>query len=318
MIHEIVEGTSFIFLLIWLMSLASKFWVTLNIHKQIISGIAFGLIAIISMVDPASLASGILLDPRMIVISAATFFGGFTTGLITTVIAGLYRLHIGGNAAPAGLFLMVMAVILSWIAAQITQRIDNRYRWLIYPILAYVIFICVTFVVRETLHIEPNEEPIFLMTTLLIMPIGSVLVFAVLDQSIRKNKREREIKISEERLRGISEAIPDLLIILDEDGRYIDTFGTDESLLAKPKADLIGKTLKDVLPSEKADFFLIWIKSVLNENATKETEYTLETQAGLRYFEARASSMKTTYDGKKAVAILTRDITKYKQPMAAS
>jgi PAS domain S-box-containing protein len=146
------------------------------------------------------------------------------------------------------------------------------------------------------------------------MPIGSLLVFIVIDQSIRRNKNERDLRLSQERLMGISESIPDLLIILDEDGKYLEIFGTDQSLLVAPKEELIGKSLKDVLPAEKADFFLIWIKSVIDENATKETEYTLDTLAGLKYSEARASAMKATFHDKRAVAIMTRDITKYKIP----
>ena len=318
MIHEIVEATSFVFLLIWLMSLASKFWISPNIHKQIISGVAFGLIAIISMMNPASLSSGVLLDPRMIVISVGTFFGGFTAGLIASIIGSLYRFHLGGAAAPAGIFLMFVAWILSWQAARIVKSIQKKYHWLVYLGLSYVTYIGVIFVVKEIQLIGSSEQFTFLITTLIIMPIGSFLVMMLIDQSIQKDKDQRNLKISQERLLGISEAIPDLLIILDEDGKYLEIFGTDHSLLVAPKEELIGKSLKDVLPSEKADFFLIWIKSVIDEKATKETEYTLETMAGLKYFEARASALKTTYHDKRAVAILTRDITKYKVPNSAS
>lgn len=318
MIHEIVEATSFIFLLIWLMSLSSKFWITPNINKQIVSGIAFGLIAIISMINPVTLSSGVLLDARLIVISVGTFFGGLATGLIATLIAGAYRLHIGGTAAPAGIFLMFVAWIISWQAARIVINIQRKYQWLVYLVLSYVIYIGVIFVVKETQLINYSEQFTFLITTLLIMPIGSFLVFILIDQSIRKDKDKRNLQISQERLLGISEAIPDLLIILDEDGKYLEIFGSDQSLLVAPKEELIGKSLKDVLPSEKADFFLIWIKSVINENATKETEYSLDTLAGLKYFEARASAMKATYHDKRAVALMTRDITKYKMPSSVT
>jgi len=312
MLRNIIEDTSVIFFLVFLMALSGKYWLSKGSFGKIIAGIAFGLIAILAMLHPLYFSSGIILDSRLIVLTVAMFFGGFMTGVISTGIAIFYRCYLGGEAATAAAYIMVFAVSMAWLAAKIADERDRVTRWSIFFGLSLAIQIVVTLTIYITFPPTVEKFNEILISQLIIMPMFAFLTFIAIDEAIRKSIREKLIKESEEKFRGISEAIPDLLLILNEDGKYIDAYTPDESLLASPRSELIGRTLHDVLPKEKADFFMIWIKSVLAENTVKETEYSLETPGGLRYFEARASAMKTTYDGKRAVALLTRDVTKYK------
>lgn len=69
-----------------------------SMKYQVLSGILYGLIAVIGMTLPFHLLPGIIFDGRSIVLSIAGFFGGPVAAAVSAVIAGLFRLRIGGGA----------------------------------------------------------------------------------------------------------------------------------------------------------------------------------------------------------------------------
>src|SRR5258708_976380 len=67
-----------------------------------------------------------------------------------------------------------------------------------------------------------------------------------------RKRAEEALKASEEELRTLFRAMTDVILVLDVDGRYLKIAPTDPSYLYKPRADLVGKTLHEVFPQEKA------------------------------------------------------------------
>ncbi|HAT39454.1 PAS domain-containing protein [Polynucleobacter necessarius] len=115
--------------------------------------------------------------------------------------------------------------------------------------------------------------------------------------------QQKQITAAEETKRAlaclntISEAIPDLLLVLDENGKYLEIFSANENLLALPKDQVIDKTLHEVLPKEQADFFLVWVRSVIKDGDTKPIEYPMVTSNGTLQFEARGRHLWTPENG---------------------
>jgi PAS domain S-box-containing protein len=63
---------------------------------QVGEGVIFGLCAILAMMSPVQLSEGVYLDSRNIVIAVSTVMAGPVTGIVCALMAGFYRLQMGG------------------------------------------------------------------------------------------------------------------------------------------------------------------------------------------------------------------------------
>lgn len=109
---------------------------------------------------------------------------------------------------------------------------------------------------------------------------------------------------SEAKLRAIFAAMTDVILVLDEQGRYLEIAPTNPALLYRPAQNLFGRTLHEIFPSEQAEAFLGHIRYALEHNETVLTEYTLQLDNQEHCFSAAISPMS---DNK--IVWVARDIT---------
>jgi PAS domain S-box-containing protein len=121
-------------------------------------------------------------------------------------------------------------------------------------------------------------------------------------------RREAALHASEERSRAILNAIPDMMFVLDREGKYLDYHASDEESLLRLPNEFIGKNQSDVLPPELSARFFQSFDEVFKSDQPVLLEYTLPMTQGLRSYEA---SM-VRCDGDKILAIV-RDITERKE-----
>ncbi|MCP1661630.1 MULTISPECIES: PAS domain S-box protein [Methanocalculus] len=103
---------------------------------------------------------------------------------------------------------------------------------------------------------------------------------------------------------SILEAIPDILIRCDAEGTYLDILTPDNKLLLSPKAELIGKTVPEVVSEEIGLLFVEAIQKALSTQELQTIDYILTVTAGKKFFEARIVPYVAD-----EVLILIRDIT---------
>lgn len=120
-----------------------------------------------------------------------------------------------------------------------------------------------------------------------------------------------------EYLATLLRVLPDLVFVLDEDGRYVQLFTSEDELLCLPAAQLQGRTLHDVLPAALADQALTLIRQTLATGDPQLLTYQLRVPAGVRWFEGRTAVIPTTHAGKSLVLRVSRDITAQKKAEAA-
>lgn len=121
-------------------------------------------------------------------------------------------------------------------------------------------------------------------------------------------RREAALHESEERNRAILNAIPDLMFLLDREGRYLDYHARNEEQLAAPPSELIGKSFSEVLPPEVAARLSPLLAQVARSDEPVMFEYSLPLPQGTQAFEA---SM-VRCNGSKILAIV-RNITARKE-----
>lgn len=161
-----------------------------------------------------------------------------------------------------------------------------------------------------------------------------------------RNQTEIALRESEARLRAMTRAIPDLVFVVDEDGRYREILAPGQARAVsgipsardpdpsknvysesnnyieltevQQKTTAIGLTpirdrlLHDVHSKEMADFFLAIIRNALTTQHIQVAEYELRTASGLRWFESRTAPIDVKFGTKAAAIVVSHDITKRK------
>ncbi|HRY31907.1 MAG TPA: PAS domain S-box protein [Bacteroidales bacterium] len=131
-------------------------------------------------------------------------------------------------------------------------------------------------------------------------------LWGIIDIAEQKGSEE-EVKRSEERLRMILKAIPDLIFLFDRDGYYLDYWATDHSKLALPADRIVGTHLSDIFPGETVGMVLQAFQECLDTREIRYIQYDIDLPVGQRYFEARIVPA-----GEHEVITLAMDVTERK------
>ncbi len=120
---------------------------------------------------------------------------------------------------------------------------------------------------------------------------------------------QRQKVTAEGRMQALVNALPDLVFMLDEDGRYVEVIAGDEERLFLPVEKIKGRLLTEILPRDQAAAFLDAVTRSLQTNALHVLEYELSVPAGKRIFEGRIMPTGLKINDRQTVVFLARDVT---------
>ena len=143
--------------------------------------------------------------------------------------------------------------------------------------------------------------------------LGPVVKRALEEMKIyRKSKQaEESLRESEEKFRAVLAAVPDLMIVLDADGRYRDIFTADPDLLIAPADQLLGKMIHEMMPEKNAQQIQNVINQTLSTGKLQQIEYVFDINGVNRCFAGRVAKLK--FQNTECVLWSARDITDRKR-----
>ena len=120
------------------------------------------------------------------------------------------------------------------------------------------------------------------------------------------------------RLQATLEAVPDLLIEYDADGRFVSAHsGTPDKFLVPPE-HFIGRTVEEILPPEVAAIARTMMREVDATGRSKGHLYRLDLPAGSHWFEISAARLPARRPGTQpGYLALSRDVTEREQMLQA-
>jgi len=152
------------------------------------------------------------------------------------------------------------------------------------------------------------------VTNLLLIAGVIIIILGIISFVFRgKISRQSEsLRRSESRYMALLNNFPDLIIRMDQKGRFIDYHAAEGSLLSQRLEEYSGKLAEEVLPTEISEMTMVCMKKALLTHKIQIKEYQMSMQGELRFFEARYSP-----SDENEVIILVRDITEEKQAQKA-
>ncbi|MEG2339335.1 MAG: ATP-binding protein [Odoribacter sp.] len=133
--------------------------------------------------------------------------------------------------------------------------------------------------------------------------IGAICVFCI----FRCCKNCKEKKNSEDVCEKIIQAIPDMVFMLDQNFRILKLYNPIRKELFVPMSELLGKDITSIVEPKLATLVRNGVEMSLKNKGIFETEYELETSAGINYYEGRYLYIK-----ENEIVCFVRDITKRK------
>jgi PAS domain S-box-containing protein len=115
------------------------------------------------------------------------------------------------------------------------------------------------------------------------------------------------------RLQALVNSINEIIFEFSAQGEYLDIWTHNPKLLFKPKEDMIGKTITEILGKEFGDVFQKLIDTTIEKKETQSLEYSLDLEGGTYWFLARVSPIVSSPAEIPRVCMLVLDITERKK-----
>ncbi|TMM46485.1 sensor domain-containing phosphodiesterase [Colwellia ponticola] len=121
-----------------------------------------------------------------------------------------------------------------------------------------------------------------------------------------------DLQHSNEKFKAFTDVMPDLTLILTEEGDYTDIYGSADELLYNRLSQLMNKNIRQVLPEKDSKPIMAVIEKTLATNKVQNFEYELEVQSGKVIFEGRTAAIKHYQSNnlsQRHVIWMARDVT---------
>ncbi len=119
---------------------------------------------------------------------------------------------------------------------------------------------------------------------------------------------EESLRKSEERIKLILKAIPDIMFRMTVDGVYIDFWSPKDEMLAISPRNIIGTSIDDLPDAYVRDLTKKKVRECIETGELQVYEYDLQVPAGLKSFEARLVK-----SGDNEILAIVRDVTTKKR-----
>lgn len=139
----------------------------------------------------------------------------------------------------------------------------------------------------------------------LVALIDGERVMAIFRNITVRREAELALRASEAHNRALIEAVPDVIAVIEADGRIIDVVTQDERLLPCPRDSLAGRFVAELVDADTAGSIMEHLRRTLAGDSPQTVEFWLPAAVGDRHcFQARSVRY-----GDRAVLSVIRDIT---------
>ncbi len=225
-----------------------------SLGNKVVSGVLFGVVAIVGMMTPVHFTPGIIFDGRSIILSIGGLLGGPVVALVSAVPAGIFRAHLGGVGAYVGIATIIVSAALGVLFHYIWnvkgQRISLIKLWL-FGILVNSIMLMIFLGLPGSAGTEVVRQ--MGLAILVFYPIATVLVCQLFLDYERQISNSRALHESESLYRGIFENAAAGVDIVNEKGEFLQVNNTFCQILGYSRDELLKFTIFDVTHPEDRD-----------------------------------------------------------------
>nr|WP_320118156.1 PAS domain S-box protein [uncultured Marinifilum sp.] len=289
---------------------------SITILNQLIAGIVIGLIAIVVILSSWELQTGIIFDTRSVVLSISGLFFGIIPTIIAIVITGLYRFLMGGDGMLMGIAVIISSGTIGILWKFFFHETNKLYKWkslLLMGFLVHIVMlICTLFL--------PYEEILDCFVNIyipLIVVYPSITMFLGLFMSKQmQNFKNRSVLTKrEDNYSRLYESMNDAFVVLDINGKVIESNSAYREMLGYSKEEIICLTCHDLTPEKWVDLDnqIMNNEVMVKGNSRLYEKECTRKDGSLVPIEVRIHQLKDEDGNTEGFWAMVRDITSRKQ-----
>ncbi|HVU12478.1 MAG TPA: ATP-binding protein [Phototrophicaceae bacterium] len=286
--------------------------------KNLVNGLLFGTFGVISMTIPIQVEPGFFLDGRTVVVCIAGIYGGPISALIAALMTAFYRFMIGGLGVSGALASITIAGLLGIaIRRYYQQRQQAR------PNGSVLLGSGIVLALQGTLwglllsHASMNSVQITLPTSIIIYPLGLLLLGELINNQQRALEIERALQDSERRFKAIFDSSFQLTGLLKPDGTILEANQAALEIGRVSRDEVVGQPFSETRWWGFSDEWKATIVEAIDKAAQGEfVRYEVSVSGANGRVLIVDFSIKPVFDDKGQVVLLIpegRDITLLKE-----
>jgi PAS domain S-box-containing protein len=197
---------------------------TTSLRFQLLSGLLFGGVAIIGMLNAVHFAEGIIFDGRSIVLSVAGAFGGPIPVLIATVLSAAFRIHLGGDGLTMGLLVIVSSASMGLVLFYLRKRYawaSSKTAFLGLGVMVHLAFLSFAISLPGPATLEVLDN--IMLPVMALYPLGTLLLCILFKDQENRSDLIHRLSHSEERFREVFENSAAIHMLIDPaNGKIVD------------------------------------------------------------------------------------------------
>ena len=119
----------------------------------------------------------------------------------------------------------------------------------------------------------------------------------------------RVLKQSDKAMRDVLDAVPDLMLEVTRDGRYVQIHTRQPELLLMPANEVVGRSIHDILPPAAAAVAHAAIDAAAEQGLARDFQYALDLPDGQHWLELSVARKGMDDETDDDFVVLSRDIT---------
>lgn len=247
MLNDLIQNSSLLIALSVLYGLLNRICKSDSLNFKILGGLLFGTIAVAAMKMSIHYNTGVIYDGRSIVLTLSGLFGGGITGVIAVLIAGAYRIYLGGAGIWAGTATIITSVLVGFAFRYYHQNKPEKLK--IHTLWGMGIISHLFMLTCQLLLPWPTGLTVIeniWVPVMVVLPVGTLLMGLLLATDKKRFLAEKEIRESETLYRTTLHSIGDAVMTTDRLGKVKFMNPLAEQLTGWKETDAVGCPIEDI------------------------------------------------------------------------
>jgi PAS domain S-box-containing protein len=238
-------------------------------------GILFGGAAVLAMLQPLKLGSGLIFDGRSVMISlCALLFGPWAAGVAVLLTTGC-RLWIGGMGTLTGVLVILSSGALGLIGRRIFRPEAGPVSALNFYLLGLAVHgVMVALMFTLPAGVAWGVVKRLAPPVLLLYPLATVLIGKIYMYQMETERRKGALEMSEARHRAVLQSSIDGFWLVDLEGRLLEVNETYSRMSGYPVQELLTVHIADLEVEESKEDIRARIRKLMDHGQDRfETQH---------------------------------------------